>query len=389
MQYRLNDVFITATGSYLPGNPVTNNEMEQRLGFVNGQPSRYRAKILKHNGINFRHYALDENGRSTELTEEMAVKAIHAALNFANIDLYHIDMIAAGTTLADILIPGFASMVHGRLGGRRMDILSCGGVCGAGAAAIKAASHTIRLGKHRSVIAVAAERPSAMMLGQRFQNEQIFFEQDGEKTAGFKYFNSEFLRWMLSDGAGAFIMQNKPSEIGPCLKLEWIETQSFANELDTCMYMGTDSTDNYNVKNSWLWDNSLEKTDIHHKLLLRQNTALLAENICRIVCSAARDLQDRDFFCDQSIDHFLPHLSSYFFESKLADEFRKYGIDIPLHKWFTNLSHRGNTGSASIFIILDEALKTAKFKDNDSILLMIPESGRFSVTYALLTVVHT
>ena len=69
------DVFITGTGSYLPGEPVSNDEMEEYLGLVGGKPSRLRSRILRSNGIQTRHYALDKQQRTTELNEELAAKA--------------------------------------------------------------------------------------------------------------------------------------------------------------------------------------------------------------------------------------------------------------------------------------------------------------------------
>jgi 3-oxoacyl-[acyl-carrier-protein] synthase-3 len=60
---------------------------------------------------------------------------------------------------------------------------------------------------------------------------------------------------------------------------------------------------------------------------------------------------------------------------------------IPEEKWFTNLHTKGNTGAASIFIMLEEAFNSGKFKPGGRILLMVPESGRFSVSFVHLTCV--
>ncbi|MCZ6803089.1 MAG: hypothetical protein O7D86_03920 [Proteobacteria bacterium] len=49
------DVFITALGKFLPGDPVPNNEMEAYLGLINGKRSRVRALVLRQNRIKYRH----------------------------------------------------------------------------------------------------------------------------------------------------------------------------------------------------------------------------------------------------------------------------------------------------------------------------------------------
>jgi 3-oxoacyl-[acyl-carrier-protein] synthase-3 len=60
---------------------------------------------------------------------------------------------------------------------------------------------------------------------------------------------------------------------------------------------------------------------------------------------------------------------------------------IPEERWYTNLHERGNTGAASIFVMLAEAMATGRFAPGDRILLVVPESGRFSLAFAHLTCV--
>jgi len=66
---------------------------------------------------------------------------------------------------------------------------------------------------------------------------------------------------------------------------------------------------------------------------------------------------------------------------------REIGFEITYDRWFTNLSTMGNTGSASIFIILAEMMHSGKLNAGDKLLCFIPESGRFSHCYMQLTAV--
>ena len=61
-------------------------------------------------------------------------------------------------------------------------------------------------------------------------------------------------------------------------------------------------------------------------------------------------------------------------------------IEIPMERWFMNLKHVGNVGSASIYLMLEELMNSGNLKKGDKILLSVPESGRFSYSYAYLTV---
>ncbi|HDO29860.1 MAG TPA: hypothetical protein ENG79_02225, partial [Desulfobacteraceae bacterium] len=71
----------------------------------------------------------------------------------------------------------------------------------------------------------------------------------------------------------------------------------------------------------------------------------------------------------------------------LLKQLQEINFAIPQDRWFTNLGRKGNTGSASFYIMLEELFSSGKLRRGERILGMIPESGRFSVGYVLLTVV--
>src|SRR6202012_1497599 len=81
-----------------------------------------------------------------------------------------------------------------------------------------------------------SERSSSSLHAGRFQAEADSWE-DMEKKPIIA-FEKDFLRWMLSDGAAAALLQNKPNEDALSLKIEWLEITSYASELETCMYAG-------------------------------------------------------------------------------------------------------------------------------------------------------
>ncbi len=385
--YENNNAYITSSGNFLPGESIDNDHMESFLGLVNNKPSRFRRRILKSNGIEARHYALDEQGRPTHMTDELAAMAIEQTIKKSDLSTKDIQMLAVGTTLPDLLAPGIASMVHGRIKGGPMDILSCAGICGSGAAAFKAAAMSVISGQHQTAVSCGTERPSVLMRGDRFKKESTLDRTDDRISETYNYFSADFLRWMLSDGAGAFIIQNKPNIGRPSLRIEWIETTSYAHELPTCMYMGTTNPNKPEIDNTWMHQTSLEEVDDLGLLLLRQDTKLLGENIVRIVTDFAEKLTQRGLLKADQINWFLPHISSFFFKEQLFEAYQQKGLMIPQDKWFTNLKTKGNTGAASMYIMLNELFYSPHIKKDEKILMMIPESGRFSVTYALLTVV--
>jgi len=111
--------------------------------------------------------------------------------------------------------------------------------------------------------------------------------------------DADFLRWMLSDGAGAMFLSAVKRKDGLSLKVGWVELVSYAGVLEIC------------------------------------------------ICGGGM---------------------------KRADG-----------RWFSNLAEKGNTGSAAIFIILEELFHSGRLQPGQNLLGFIPESGRFSHGFAWLT----
>jgi len=58
---------------------------------------------------------------------------------------------------------------------------------------------------------------------------------------------------------------------------------------------------------------------------------------------------------------------------------------IPEEKWLTNFYSRGNTGGASIYLMLKELFNSDKLPPGQKIFCFVPKSGRFTMAYMMLT----
>ena len=87
------------------------------------------------------------------------------------------------------------------------------------------------------------------------------------------------------------------------------------------------------------------------------------------------------------MDWFLPHISSLYFAPILARTLDEIGFPIPAERWFTNLVSKGNTGSASPYIMLDELIRSGRIRPGQRLLMYVPESGRFSSGFVFLEAV--
>ena len=376
------EVYITKASKFLPNHPVGNDEMEDFLGMVDGKPSKARRVILRRNGIKQRYYALDKDGNVTYTNVQMAANAVKGLLD-DKLSVDDLDLLACGTGSPEQLVPSHGVMVHGELGGsNHMEVVSFAGSCCTGVDALKYCFMAIKLGLAKNSVAVASERLSVWMQASYFQKES---EQLNElENQPMLAFQKEFLRWMLSDGAFAVLLQDKPGKNGLSLKVEWIDITSFANTKETCMYAGGDKDENGNLKG---WASfPQDKWLVDSLFAVKQDTRLLSEYIVPLGVDYLLELGKKYHFTPDDVDWFLPHLSSMFFKDVILEESRKKGFFIPEEKWFLNLPYIGNIGSASGFAMIEELMYSGKLKKGQKILVMIPESARFSYSYCMLTV---
>ena len=371
------DVYLTRTAAFLPLEPVANDEIEQVLGMLGGKPSKARRIVLRNNGIRHRHYVLDRvTGEPVMSNAQLAARAIEGLG-----DIGRVDSLAAATSRPDQLMPGHGVMVHAELGWPRLEVLSLAGICVAGAAAFKHAWLAVKAGDAQRAVAVASEVAS---LGLHARNFEAEFEHNVSQLAGRPElaFEKDFLRWMLSDGAGAVLLESKPSG-RLSLRVEWVELSSAAHELPVCMYSGA-------VKNADAslvgWQQlSTQEWATRSVFSVKQDVRLLNEHVVRATLTEPlRALIEKRGLGARRIDWFLPHMSSNYFAQPIAASLLELGLNIPRERWFTNLAEKGNTGSASPFIMLDELFRSGRIKPGQTLLLFVPESGRFSSAFIFM-----
>ena len=432
------EVFITSMGTYLPGEPITNDQMENYLGQVHDKPSRLRKRILRSNGISSRYYAMNDRQETTHQNSELAAHAISACLEKAPFEKRDVQMLAVATTQGDLPLPGMASIVQAALRLPPCEILTTHGVCSSGIMALKSAVNSVRLGDHENAVVCASELSSRLLKGSRY--EAVDAEVDLE---------AEFLRWMLSDGAGAMTLQTKPRRKGISLKVEWIDIKSYASDFDLCMSCGTSEQkawtsvpaidrsqkspkhprtnpmhaplkrnfasvsiapntspassategkispaphqgkphpDYFPNAKSWQDYSTYAEAETAGALLIRQNLRIL-DAIVRVGVEGFLRLIQAGKVAPSEIDHFVCHYSSHYFRGEILKHFQLMGCEVPEEKWFSNLYTKGNTGSAAMFIALEELFYSGKLKPGETIFCVVPESGRFCTAYMKLTVV--
>ena len=376
------NVFITRTSSFFPNEVVTNDRMEDFLGRIGGRPSRVKNIILRQNGITGRYYALDTNQRITHTNAQMAASAINALFKSPQ-EKEEVQLLACGTSSPDQNLPSQASMVHGEAFSHPLEIYSLAGVCLTGLAAMKTAYMSVCMGNTDNAVVSMSELVSPSLLSKFFEEEYRRDQEVSDHPA--IAFEKDFLRYMLSDGSAALYLSNEPEKGALNLQIEFIHMKSFANRQPACMYMWAEAMPDGSLK-SW---KEFDSRDVAERSVwcIKQNVKILNEYITRYFVDVIEEALNLFEVDTNEVTYVIPHISSMYFYNKLDEEFRSRGIDLPTSKWFTNLTWVGNVGSVAPFSALDELLRTKPLKSGDKILVVVPESGRFSFGATLLRVI--
>ena len=357
--------YIVSTSSFLPGPPVENAEIEKYLGSLEGE-AEVRKSVLSMNGIVRRHYAQDEYQQATHDVYELATLAVEACYNRSE-QPTPVSFLSAGTTFAPLSGPGIASILHYQsqqrgLMNHPVEISSHSGVCTSAAAAMVAAIRAVAAGEHSAALCVGAEHSSDVLKASAIQ--PIDDRANHADIRQSQWFMSVFLRFMLSDGAGAFLLRDCPNAAGVSLKIDWTHSMSFAHETPLCM--------------------KLENRTAR----LTQDVAILSRHLLPSARKFLASAMQTHHACLESYRFVLPHISSYFFRRRFEQVLKNHSKDSknPVPYW-TNLATAGNTGAASIYVMLDQFLRENTVSDGDRFLLFIPESGQFNFVMVSVTAV--
>jgi 3-oxoacyl-[acyl-carrier-protein] synthase-3 len=137
----------------------------------------------------------------------------------------------------------------------------------------------------------------------------------------------------------------------------------------------------------WRQAEVIEPADRQRLMMIKQDIRLLDHNIVQTFERCLKASIKKHGMTPDAIDWFLPHYSSAYFRDKFFTGLQNIDFEIPYDKWYTNLPKMGNTGSAAIYIIIAELMRSGCLQKDQRLLCFIPESGRFAHCFMHLTVV--
>jgi 3-oxoacyl-[acyl-carrier-protein] synthase-3 len=309
----------------------------------------------------------------------MSAAAVLSALADAGLGRENLRFLATATTQGDYLVPGHASAVHGELGGGTLELASFQSVCASSIMAAKTAWMAVRTGETDCAATVAGEF-SSRWFRPSFYEGTALLDRKGRLTM-----EADFLRWTLSDGAGAVVMEPRSPPGRQSLRIAWIDLVSLAGRFDSCMWAGAPLDGRATPRQAWSHAGPRAAHEAGAIALLQDFASLKV--IIRAWIGVYLEKVDSGRIDPSGVDWLLCHYSARSLREEIVSLLRSTNAMIPEAKWFTTLPTTGNVGSASIWLMLDAFLKSGSAKPGEKVLCVVPESGRAMVGFMMLEVV--
>ena len=304
---------ILSTGSFVPDNIVTNEDLRERLGF---DPDW----IKQRSGVEARRHA-PEGMATSDMCVEAATKAIRAA----RIDPQQIDLLVVGTFTPDCLCPSTANIVQDRLGldAPAMDVSAA---CSGFMYALVTAAQYVATGNSQLALVIAADTNSRIVDPTDQRTYPLFGDGAGAVLLAKGEPHQGFICYQMgSDGSGAGLL-NRP--------VGGVSTPTTPESL-----LAGDQYVKMDGRSVFKWAVRLVTDTI--ELVLQKSGMTVDDVDCYILHQA--NIRIIDAACEQ--------------------------LGIRPERVFNNLQQYGNTSGGSIPIALDEALAAGRIDRGDTILL--------------------
>lgn len=300
---------ITGTGSYLPGEPVSNEDLVRRGIDTSDE------WVTSRTGISSRHLATAETG-SSDLARIAAERAIEAA----GCEAEDIDLIIVATSTPDYIFPSTAALLQSRLGirngGAAFDVQA---VCSGFVYALSIADKFIRSGSHKRALVVGAE---------------VF---------------SRILDWsdrgtcvLFGDGAGAVVL----------------EASEQAGILTTALHADGSHHPILCVPGG------VASGQVIGDPFLRMDGQAVFKFAVKVLGDVANEVLETAGCPADSVDWLIPHQANI----RIIQATGKR-LGVSMDKVIATVSHHGNTSAASIPLALDEAVRDGRIQRGQKVIL--------------------
>lgn len=299
---------ISGTGSYLPANRVSNDDLAQKVDTSDEW-------ITARTGIKFRHIA-SEN----EKTSDLAAEAARRALDAAGLNGSEIDLIIVATATPDMQFPSTATIVQQKLGiTNGCPAFDVQAVCAGFMYALTTANAYIKSGMAKNALVVGAETFSRIV-----------------------DWNDRTTCVLFGDGAGAVVLSasdtpgiihGKLKADGNYLKLLNVPGQIACGKVSGSPYISMDGPGVFKFA-------------------------------VKMLAKIADDVIEEAGYTAEQIDWIVPHQAN----RRIIESTAKH-LGLSMDKVVLTVQDHGNTSAASIPLALDAGIRSGQIKRGQNLLL--------------------
>ncbi len=370
-QNKLSEIYVklTGTGSYLPGNPITIDEVDNYLGELTEAPKKiqkwlHRMKILMKEmlEVDYYHFAIDSETR--EFTDDnitMSVKAARQAIEKAGIKVEDIDLIVYGSAHQDQM-PTASVRIQEALGIEQCGEISIHANCTSAYKALLIASDFIKSGRYRNALVISSSMSSSELRAE-YYNQAIVKKEE------------LFLRYFLSDGAGALVLQ-AVDEKKDGLFVEHTYMESVGGKKPSAMLN----------KRPAYWMNPKKEFELgYHHLAQMFNEQLRThfhDKDGSVFLKGLKRMLNKYPINLSELKYFQVNFPSKHISELIMDECDELGIS--RDTLYTKIATMGYVGPPMAFISIDKIVREENLIHNDLILSFVTEVSKFmQAGYAL------
>jgi 3-oxoacyl-[acyl-carrier-protein] synthase-3 len=336
---------IIGTGHYVPGTPVTNDQLARVMDTSDEW-------IFKRSGIRQRHYAPEGIGASN-----LGVEAAKRAIEAARIAKTEIDYIVFATMTPDYVFPGSAALVGAKLGLEGVPGLDIRQQCGAMLFGLQIVDGLVKSGAAKTILFIGAEAHAGFMPWDDW--DVLMGESTREVTpeARERANAHRALAVLFGDGAGALLFRATDRDAG--LRAMKIHTDGKGAEL---LYVPGGG---FRTRPYWKKDHFDEQAHIP-----RMDGKELFRFAVTELPKAARALCAQQGIGVEKIDWWLAHQAN----QRINENVREH-LKVPREKMPMNIDRFGNTSAATIPILIDEQTRAGNLKKGELNMLLALGAG--------------
>ena len=299
---------IAGVGSFLPGQPVSNNDLIQRGVDTDDE------WIIARTGIKTRLLA-----EADCTSSELALEACRRALASAKVEIEEIDLIIVATSTPDFIFPSTACLLQSKLGNHGAMAFDVQAVCSGFVYAMTIADKFIRSGSHKKALVVGAEVFSRIL------------DWDDRATCV-----------LFGDGAGAVVLEasEKPGILATAAHADGSHHGILSVPGSIC------------------------GGKVVGDPFLRMDGQAVFKFAVRVLADVAKECCEVAGISSASIDWLVPHQANI---RIIESTGKKLGLG--MEKIIVTVDHHGNTSAASIPLALDAAVRDGRIQRGQKILL--------------------